>query len=520
MTQIFCKLSDNIKKNYIYYILGIALMCLWGFTHLYRLGQVPAGLHIDEAGMAYDAFCVLNWGVDRYLNPYPLYFYNLGGGQSAAYVYLCAACIKLFGMDTWVFRIPAVLFSLAAFIFSSLLVNKVLGKKCAFLNAFLFCVLPYYTMMSRFGLDCNLMFGAGTFAIWLTVKALEKDKLWLYFVCGTVWGLSLYTYVLSYIVFPLIILFVVIFMIARGKYKGVIVFTVPLLILALPLIAMVVINVFDLSTIRTSFFTIYKLKNERADELSLIEIPRNILPVLKMLFTTDSAPFDALEKFGTVYWLSVPFFIIGIIYSAAISISKREKTCLVSLLMFIYFIVELLLGAAKSNVAIYNLNGIYLPVLYFIVYGFKAVYKCTVYLSKGIIAACLVLYVVSFVKFEDYYLNKYPASIESNYLFSGRLNEVLDVFDVSIRTYPTYIDAYYLYYMLEKRINPYEVQLTEDFARYDTITFSSVNTEFDADEIEKYDLYVMNRWSVNEIELLSKYSYDTFWTEDYVIFYR
>ncbi|MCM1468764.1 MAG: hypothetical protein NC086_11500 [Alistipes sp.] len=55
------------------------LVILWAFVHLYKLNSIPAGLNIDEAGMAYDAFCLLNWGVDRYLNPYPLYFYNLGG---------------------------------------------------------------------------------------------------------------------------------------------------------------------------------------------------------------------------------------------------------------------------------------------------------------------------------------------------------------------------------------------------------------------------------------------------------
>ena len=42
------------------------------------LNEVPFGLHVDEAGMAYDAFSFANWGVDRYLNSYPVYLINYG----------------------------------------------------------------------------------------------------------------------------------------------------------------------------------------------------------------------------------------------------------------------------------------------------------------------------------------------------------------------------------------------------------------------------------------------------------
>lgn len=186
------------------YILCItALFIFWLYMHIYRLAEVPTGLHIDEAGMAYDAFCLANWGVDRYLNPFPLYFYNLGGGQSAAYVYLCSLCIKLFGMGTIVFRIPAVLFSFITILFSSLIVRKCFNHKWALVNAFLFCLLPYFTMQSRFGLDCNLMLGAATFCIYMTLFTIEKNRTWMYPILGLCWGLSLYTYVLSYLVFPI-----------------------------------------------------------------------------------------------------------------------------------------------------------------------------------------------------------------------------------------------------------------------------------------------------------------------------
>ena len=39
------------------FVLISALFCA---TLMYRLGEVPRGIHVDEAGMAYDAWCLAN----------------------------------------------------------------------------------------------------------------------------------------------------------------------------------------------------------------------------------------------------------------------------------------------------------------------------------------------------------------------------------------------------------------------------------------------------------------------------
>ncbi|MCM1468765.1 MAG: glycosyltransferase family 39 protein, partial [Alistipes sp.] len=121
--------------------------------------------------------------------------------MSALYVYMCAFLIKFFGMETFVFRIPAVIFSAVTIIFSSLIVKRAYGKNWALVNAFLFCLLPYFTMQSRFGLDCNIMLGAACVCIYMTMLAIEKNKTWFYLLTGCFWGIAFYTYVLSYIIF-------------------------------------------------------------------------------------------------------------------------------------------------------------------------------------------------------------------------------------------------------------------------------------------------------------------------------
>lgn len=85
------------------------------FTSIFRIGQIPDGMHIDEVGMAYDAKSIVENGTDRAGNKLPIYLKNYGGGQSVMYAYLTAILIKLFGYSLLTVRMPAVLLRLAMF---------------------------------------------------------------------------------------------------------------------------------------------------------------------------------------------------------------------------------------------------------------------------------------------------------------------------------------------------------------------------------------------------------------------
>lgn len=74
-------LYNNLKTfaNKYYKFLIFLLFMLTIFTSTFKLGEVPYGLHVDEAGMAYDAISISKYGVDRYLNKFPVYLINYGG---------------------------------------------------------------------------------------------------------------------------------------------------------------------------------------------------------------------------------------------------------------------------------------------------------------------------------------------------------------------------------------------------------------------------------------------------------
>ena len=88
--QLVSKRKGHPKINVV---VGIILVCFAVFTRLYKIEELLNGLHVDEVGMGYDAFCIANYGVDRYLHHFPVYMINFGGGQSALYTYLAAIMV-------------------------------------------------------------------------------------------------------------------------------------------------------------------------------------------------------------------------------------------------------------------------------------------------------------------------------------------------------------------------------------------------------------------------------------------
>ena len=123
----------NNKENIFFFIILIIAI----LSRIILLEQFPNGIHEDEAGMMYDAFCMAEYGTDRYLNENPVYLINFGGGQSVLYAAIASIFIKIFGLSVFIIRLPAVVFSIVTIILSYLLSKKYIGNKFALIFSFL-----------------------------------------------------------------------------------------------------------------------------------------------------------------------------------------------------------------------------------------------------------------------------------------------------------------------------------------------------------------------------------------------
>jgi len=501
------------------------------FTRLFLLDQVPFGLHVDEAGMAYDAFSLAHFGVDRYLSSYPVYLINFGGGQSALYAYSVAFLLKFFDYSILIIRIPGVILSSITFILGYITISEILSsKKFGLFFSFLFTILPYFVMQSRFGLDCNLMMGMSSVAIYFIHKMILVQNPKYYFFAGLFSGLMLYSYALSYVVMPLFLMFILILMIRTKTFvwKNSLHFIIPLFILALPLLLMVMINSFDLNQMVILGFTIPKLPQYRGSGFTLSNISFNLKYIIKSVFMYDQLTYNTFIRFFTLYRISIPFAIIGIIkgmFDLVKSIKLRQFNPIT--LFWLFALSEFILGLIMIEQPNTNkLNGIFYSVLILIVYGFywfNEVIKSKIEsnnILNGLYVCTVSLYLIHFISFAEYYYFEYKYDIYPQTLFTHTYSDELEYVESNnsnlLMVYTeNNIHSNYngdIFYRLSAKASPYDYNQYVKDNTYKNVVIGLPDT------IEKNAYYIVLKINSTFLDLIKYESFNRIEFENYYVF--
>lgn len=483
---------ENIEKKFLERrrIIYCFMFFVALFMHFYKLAEIPYGLHIDEAGMAYDAYCLANYSVDRYLNHFPVYLINYGGGQSALNAYLVAFLIKITGsLNTWIIRLPGAVIAIFSYIAGVNLIRKFLGEKWGMVSGFFIAIFPYFTMQSRFGLDCNLLLGLTTIALYILILAEEKKKNYIFIIAGIMWGISYYTYALSYLTNTLFLGFLLCYWLymKRITWKKAFYFGIPVLCIVFPLLLMVIINTFSLPQIETPFFTILRLPNYRNNDIIFTKMWENLCTTVKYILTKDWLPYNAFDKFFTMYRLSIVFAIVGIVrlfMDMLKTIIKKEysRNMVFLILLMTYLFLGMLIGDDGPNIN--RLNGIFFALFYCVLYGMKYLYaylkeKISInrgkdnliglvseyhYIEKKIAFAIILIYVFYFMTFANYYFNKYPEVPQA--YFGDTYKDITDFIETNTgEPKVVYTNMSYIYYFLSEKIDPFEADISQKGTR-------------------------------------------------------
>ena len=132
-------------------IIGIFL-----FTRFYKLTEVPATIHQDEAVGVYDAFSLINTGKDHRGNPWPLSFQAFEDWTSPLHTYISIPFVATFGLNLFATRLPVVLFNLAGMVLLYFVAKKISGNRYVGLFAmFAFVCSMQNLIASRFAIPPN-----------------------------------------------------------------------------------------------------------------------------------------------------------------------------------------------------------------------------------------------------------------------------------------------------------------------------------------------------------------------------
>lgn len=392
------------KKEKIIFLIILSLGIL---LRIYKLYNNPAGIHIDEAGMFVDANMISNYGTDRYGNDFPVYFTNFGGGQSVMYGYITALLTKIFGCKYSLIRLPQVFFGILFIIYTYKIGKQFMNTKKSLFLMMLAAFCPYFIQASRIGLDCNLLLPFSTIALYYLIIAINKEKNYLFLVSGIIYGMSLYTYALSYIIIPMFLITTIIYIYINKKIsiKQILFLVIPIFIISIPLVLFILVN----CGIINEFLIFKKLPEFRNSEIGFKYIIDNILMIVSLL-SHDFIKYNSVKYFGTIFYISIPILIYGLI-----KFIKNLKKYNLENIIFINFITTYIALLFISEININKANSIYFSIIYIIIYGINNIK------NKKIIYTYLVLFLISFISFEIYYLK----NDTSNEMFDNTIYKII-----------------------------------------------------------------------------------------------
>lgn len=472
------KTIDNFIDKHYKKILLVFLLLIF-ITRIYKFGEIPNFIGVDEAGAAYDAYCLSEYGVDRYLNSFPLYLINFGGGQSALYAYATIPFIKLIGTSIIAYRLPELLFFLMGIVVCYILANKMKDKKIALLYTFLIIICPWNIEASRQGLDCNLLAPMFMLDVLLLVTA---NKNWHYIVAGLAIGVTLYTYCLAWILIPVFLLIYIIYMLWVNKinFKQVILLGIPIALLATPLIYLILLNKGYVTRTNFGIFTIPKLFFFRQGEISINNLLQYGGYSLKTIFTDSRG----------IYLIELPFLLVGIVVGIKEFIkSIKEKEFSFTGFMTVVFIILLICNLLVVAGTLNRANILYLPMLYLITIGISYLSKD----SKWTIMSILVILTALFVAFEVSYYNENLEQRRTRryedielYQITEKLERDESLKDVAKHFIITNKAEPYIFTMLATKPSPYDLNFLYEqkvkqygnyFFEYDKLLIEDITKE-------------------------------------------
>lgn len=506
-------------KENIFSILAIVVLLFGCFIRLIYIDKYPVGLNQDEASSAYEAWSILNFGIDRNGQSFPVHFISWGSGQNVLYSYLMIPFISIFGLNTLSIRLPMALIGCISLVVFYYFMKSAFGDKKAVLFLFIFTIFPWHLMKSRWGLESNIFPDLILWAIFAMYMGIKKKSNWLLVLSGIIFGLSTYSYGTSYFFVPilLILLYISLFIVKKLSLKQCIIHLCTTTVISLPMILFVIINFFDLDTLKLGPITIPKLPTVRFKEITAVgssigsNIFSNFINNIKMLFTNDGNVLNYTVPYGLFFcnWLTIPIAIIGIvisIYEQIVSwklgpghffqgssnsnnqqnINAHKNTekvpnsacTLTYTIMNCFFIASLLLMFMVDG-AINRINVIFIPLLFYTAVGI-------INLGK-VWFVPIITYFILFVLMEHYYFTDYQAYI-SSYMNVGLEDAIVeasnivnanvsDITQENQQGHKLYIDTTinqpYIFYLIYNKIpTPYyidNVQKSNEDAMFQTI---------------------------------------------------
>lgn len=394
--------NKSKKEKVIFYTVFWTAILIAILLRTLNYLNYPAGINQDEASMVYDAWSILNHEIDRNGHSYPIYAEAWGNGQNVLLTYLTIPFVKIFGMNLFSARIVMLLVSISSIFGFYLLMKEITNnKQIALISMIIYIICPWQIMLSRWGLESNLFPLVAIWAIYFLIKSTKQNNHWYLLPSCVIFGISLYSYAISYIFVPLflIVCYIIMFKKKLLHLNSFIVSNVILLIFALPLMLFLAVNYGIIGEFSIGKISIYKMNSIRTSEIGFSF--KNIINLFRLLFLgQDGLQYNYPFNIGFLYIIALPLSIFGI-FSSCSKIFKEKKINYI--LAFVWLTISLFISLFIQDVNVNKINILMPAILIFESFGIYELIKYSKisFLALSSILLCLI------VMFSTVYFNNY-----------------------------------------------------------------------------------------------------------------
>ena len=111
------------------------------------LGEIPCGVHADEAFAGYEAYSLLEYGTDSWGYKAPVYLTTWGSGMSVLESYLMIPFIRFGGLNLVTVRLPQMIMGVITVLVVYLLYSRITNHKKGLWAAMMIAVCAVFSFL-------------------------------------------------------------------------------------------------------------------------------------------------------------------------------------------------------------------------------------------------------------------------------------------------------------------------------------------------------------------------------------